>query len=535
MKKIFLLLSALIFLPAFIFAQNIGIGTTSPAAKLDINGDIAFRSANIVISTTYNYALDVNTVKQANYKLMPTVPVIGNFIINGITSSVEGRTITLTNRTGTSMEIYNEDVNAIDINRIQTGTGNTVAVYPNGNVTLQYDATDQRWSIKSMHNNSLNYFGGSGGTSYWDLSGSNINNNNTGNVGIGTSNPFFKLDVNGNSRVKGNGLTGNGSGAGALEIETNDLPGTQSQFLNIDGQKIQSLGSTSIANPSSPKDLLLNPFGGKVGIGLTSPACKLTVLSNVVEANNNTNVFQIAGKNPVMLVSDFNGTNYGYIKGVTDNSVTPQFPLAGLEIGTVPGTDLFLSANYSPVLTVAQNNMVGIGTTAPTAPLSFDNILGNKISFWNNGANSDFGIGIQTGEMQFYTGGQDLVSFGYGSSNSYTRTMVYNTGTAQLGINCLPQAGYSLAVKGHIRSTEIVVETGWADYVFGKNYKLKPLTEVEEFIKQNNHLPNIPSAADIQKDGLKVGELQTKMMEKIEELTLYIIELKKEIDMLKAK
>ena len=82
---------------------------------------------------------------------------------------------------------------------------------------------------------------------------------------------------------------------------------------------------------------------------------------------------------------------------------------------------------------------------------------------------------------------------------------------------------------------EIVVETGWADYVFDKKYNRLTLEQVEAYIKKNNHLPNIPSAQEIQSKGANLGELQTKMMEKIEELTLYIIELKKEIELLKAK
>jgi hypothetical protein len=103
-----------------------------------------------------------------------------------------------------------------------------------------------------------------------------------------------------------------------------------------------------------------------------------------------------------------------------------------------------------------------------------------------------------------------------------------------VGVGTVNPDIYKLAVNGNVRSKEVVVESGWADYVFQKNYELRSLESVESFIKQNNHLPNIPSAADIQKNGLKLGDMQKKMMEKIEELTLYVIELKKEIDLLKA-
>ncbi len=92
-----------------------------------------------------------------------------------------------------------------------------------------------------------------------------------------------------------------------------------------------------------------------------------------------------------------------------------------------------------------------------------------------------------------------------------------------------------LEVNGTIRANEVIVETGWADYVFQDDYKLKPLSEVEAYIKENKHLPSLPSATKIQEKGAHIAELMTTMMEKIEELTLYSIEQKKEIDELKRR
>ena len=104
-----------------------------------------------------------------------------------------------------------------------------------------------------------------------------------------------------------------------------------------------------------------------------------------------------------------------------------------------------------------------------------------------------------------------------------------------MGIGTTANPSYKLSVNGNIRSKEVVVEIGWADYVFNKKYKLKPLIEVEKFIEQNKHLPGIPSAAAIEKNGLNLGDTQKKMMEKIEELTLYIIQLNKRIEELEKK
>ena len=99
--------------------------------------------------------------------------------------------------------------------------------------------------------------------------------------------------------------------------------------------------------------------------------------------------------------------------------------------------------------------------------------------------------------------------------------------------------GYRLYVNGGILTTKVKVanycSSSWADYVFASDYKLKPLSEVEAFIKENKHLPNVPSAIEIEKDGLDLADMQSKQMEKIEELTLYLIEMRKEIDLLKKE
>ncbi len=93
---------------------------------------------------------------------------------------------------------------------------------------------------------------------------------------------------------------------------------------------------------------------------------------------------------------------------------------------------------------------------------------------------------------------------------------------------------HKLSVKGSVRCQEVVVElANWPDYVFDKKYKLSPLSYVENYINKYHHLPNIPSAFEIEQNGSHLGDMQKKMMEKIEELTLYMIELSKENQSLK--
>jgi hypothetical protein len=95
---------------------------------------------------------------------------------------------------------------------------------------------------------------------------------------------------------------------------------------------------------------------------------------------------------------------------------------------------------------------------------------------------------------------------------------------------------FRLSVDGMVRAREIYVNNdAWPDYVFGKNYKLLSLNELERYIDQNKHLPNIPSADEVAQNGVSVGGTQQKLLEKIEELTLYIIAQQKEIEALKAE
>ena len=102
-----------------------------------------------------------------------------------------------------------------------------------------------------------------------------------------------------------------------------------------------------------------------------------------------------------------------------------------------------------------------------------------------------------------------------------------NGGFVSIGATSF-DSNYRLAVNGAIRAKEIKVETGWSDFVFEDDYRLRPLAEVEQFIKENKHLPDIPSAKEVETNGVNVGEMEAKLLQKIEELTLYVIELKKE-------
>ncbi|HET9056041.1 MAG TPA: hypothetical protein VFN30_04250 [Chitinophagaceae bacterium] len=105
------------------------------------------------------------------------------------------------------------------------------------------------------------------------------------------------------------------------------------------------------------------------------------------------------------------------------------------------------------------------------------------------------------------------------------------TGGIAIGTTVVP-AGYKLAVNGDAIFTKLNVKAyaAWPDYVFDKNYKLPSLSEVEKYIEENKHLPEVPSAEEVEKNGLDVGSNQALLLKKIEELTMYLIEVNKKVE-----
>jgi len=229
--------------------------------------------------------------------------------------------------------------------------------------------------------------------------------------------------------------------------------------------------------------------------------------------------------------------------------------------------------------TVTPGN-VGIGITAPTSNLHVKNSSAPCTSvldgpYTGTGIMRVIGnfdiINSSTGDLFRFvlrknaSGNHEVIQTGYSSAlggwiafsylnlatgkyeirSSVTNTEFLNTGnvllnnTGSVGIGTGAVAipvGVKLAVNGKVNCKEVEVTlSGWSDYVFGKDYKLKSLYEVENFISENKHLPDVPSETEVLQKGTNLGEMDAILLKKIEELTLYVIDLKKENDLLKAK
>lgn len=268
---------------------------------------------------------------------------------------------------------------------------------------------------------------------------------------------------------------------------------------------------------------------GNVGIGTFTPKSKLDLGGNFA--------FDAAAPNKISLYWQANNNYYGF--GISPGS---------LDYFTA-GHHRFLAFDAAGTLKeafyIGQNGNVGIGTTAPKSRLDLAGGFGapgdapNKINLYWQSSNNYYGFGVSAGNLDYFSsgthrfhafdaGGTLRETFSIGQSGN----VVIGTPTPAAGVT---QGNYKLNVWGPARANEIVVNTTGADFVFADNYRLRPLKEVEQFITANNHLPEIPSAKEMQENGMAVGELQTKLLQKVEELTLYVIEQNKQLQELKEE
>ncbi len=136
-----------------------------------------------------------------------------------------------------------------------------------------------------------------------------------------------------------------------------------------------------------------------------------------------------------------------------------------------------------------------------------------------------------------YNGGGDRLELrGLSAGLPTEPQLLVDRSSGNIAIGNTFATGYKLSVSGKVICTELRVNllNDWPDYVFSGNYKLMPLDELRQFIEFKGHLPNIPAASEMQDSGIDVGEMQRLMMEKIEELSLYILQQQDEIKELRG-
>lgn len=234
------------------------------------------------------------------------------------------------------------------------------------------------------------------------------------------------------------------------------------------------------------------------------------------------------------------------------------FALFAIALFSWSDAQIFSPAGAVGTVTNATQN-IGIGHSNPSSTLDIYKAtnpsfrISNSQSGWGqigvSSCNGCFAPVAKTGDVVFRSQGIGdlLLGVPYGSASGrairfiVTNTVamtIFDNERVGIGTTNIP-AAYKLAVADGIitEKVKVAVENSsqWADFVFDEDYKLQDLDEVEAFIQENKHLPNVPSADQVVEEGLNLGEMDATLLRKVEELTLYVIELKKENDELAKK
>jgi hypothetical protein len=252
------------------------------------------------------------------------------------------------------------------------------------------------------------------------------------------------------------------------------------------------------------------PTSGYAGIGTTSPTAPLEVTVGSIWTTafwrksiklNDGNSIQFTG-----------GTKKFGIGGTSPN---------GLYFFATDAEDASQPAEYKMV--IREDGRVGIGTITPQAMLDVDGTFRLGV---NGGYGGEAYCLVLTRSGNAQLAGSNAGGLLLGGDPTGVDMAILPNGNVGIG-TVSPQS--KLAVNGEVFAKKVKVTlTGWPDYVFHKSYQLPSLQEIENYIIQHNHLPGIPDAKEIATKGLDIGEMNKQLLKKIEELTLYMIEMNKQ-------
>ncbi|NPD47899.1 hypothetical protein [Lentimicrobium sp. S6] len=383
---------------------------------------------------------------------------------------------------------------------------------------------------------------------------------------MGTQTPIFTIDAN--NRV--------GIGTDSPDTEL-DVEGTVSSTVGMESNKYSLRpghgNGLNFWNTTAYSIYMSRTLDGTYGGRLDATSdynmyFKMTsgINRGFVFKSGNTPVAQIDGSGNLILEGTTKTTGFQMTNGSALDGKILQSDASGnaswVDPGTLSGVGIW-SGDESEAYYYGS---VGIGTDSPEASLhikpsanapgfqfeSFESDMTYPVDYKINAIG-----GESTSTLQFYNSnhGTDY-SWSCGSESLGTiegmhltirpwkdETTGYFNSTelhlnGRMGINTPVQPGHALSVNGTLGCKKVVVtllDGDWPDYVFADEYQLPILSEVEDYVKENKHLPGVPSAAQIEEDGLDLGAMNVILLQKIEELTLLMIQQQKEIDALKEK
>jgi hypothetical protein len=267
---------------------------------------------------------------------------------------------------------------------------------------------------------------------------------------------------------------------------------------------------------------------GKVGIGTSTPGSTLDVNGNIT----------LSGTYSLLNSSGYQSIILRRLRSYTGNSANKTFmEYYGNADGSLAVGAAYVNAN------------IVFGTNNATGNFNYTSIGVSGGAHYFNGLGAAFAAALAVPDTTFTVDGTGHTYTVICSSNQAVYVKEDNSGEATsgqldnivyspermriakggyVGIGTIAPT-YPLTVNGTVRAKEVIVDTGWSDYVFAPGHRLAPLTEVEASIKADGHLPGIPSQREVAANGVSVGDMQAKLLQKVEELTLYVIAQEKRI------
>ena len=366
-----------------------------------------------------------------------------------------------------------------------------------------------------------------------------------GKVGIGTNAPAFKLDINGDCRIN-----------------------TPPQSIPFNSLILNSNTTALSYDKYEPLKLINSGFfaGASTSIGFYNSSTstgKITSTLNTLGASMTFSVMDdVQQLQPRMFINEFGNVSIGTTNALSRLTVQTDVEQKGLLhtdgnvemstyigdgggglqggwLGTNTNHPLYFYTNFNfPQLSLLVNGNFGIGTHVPHAQLHLNNQINNRrIVLWETADNDhEFnGFGTTASGLRYQV---DLTSanhtFYAGVNATTSNELMRIQGDGRVAIGGDASSNYKLTVRGSIICTDLRVQLQpFPDYVFANDYKLLPLNELENYVTKNNHLPGMPTACEVDEQEVTVGQLQMKLVEKVEELTLYVIELNKTNEQLK--
>lgn len=368
-----------------------------------------------------------------------------------------------------------------------------------------------------------------GGTSFLKVNGTNfLIGDNTGNALTTGSFNFFQGSYSGYVNTTGqyNVFSGVNAGRSNTVGSFNVFSGGNSGYYNTSGSGNMFFGTYSGFNNTTGSN---NNFSGS-NAGYSNTTGEVNVFFGQYSGYSNTtgnyNVF-LGGSAGA---ANTTGSGNTYIGFASTGSPT-------VSNSTAIGTNASVTASNTVVLGNAATTITGQGLAAGASGLRFANLNASSAAVASGGSNKVLSVdGSGNVVLVALAGGVTTTATNPVAESTWKNAdgYLYNNSTNGVVINGAGLDGNALIVKGGVLSKEVNVKVegaeSWPDYVFKPSYKRMSLEEVEKFISINGHLPNVASATEMAATGNNLNKTDIKLLEKVEELTLYLLDMKKAND-----